>query len=394
VTQDYDNLEILVSDNASEDATREVVESYHDPRIRYINPMRRLEMSEHWEFALGHVSDGYVGIIGDDDAMLPRSVEAIAELVSASNLPLVWPIQQYFWPSYPDPALANSLILPLRQAQRVEEIRSSDIVRRVLERPENYPALPSPYFGVVPVDAFARVRASSGTVFHSITPDIYSGFAVAAVCDRVIRSDLAYSLAGQSSHSNGASQLSGRDKDDANSPVAKFNRENTRRFHDALVFAPTIPVLVAEAALQARDHAGLQVQVDLKHVIRSAVRGSQYVLNPGIREPTESALLEIAEMNGLVPEFKKELRAAHRWALLRLAKEAFVGLALRQPLIVCDPATVRNAYDAAVFVDLERPRYARGFSGLARRFQARMDKVRRASRTLSGRFNTRPSRKQ
>ena len=37
VGQDYDNLEIIVSDNFSTDNTREVVESFDDPRIRYIN---------------------------------------------------------------------------------------------------------------------------------------------------------------------------------------------------------------------------------------------------------------------------------------------------------------------------------------------------------------------
>ena len=31
VIQDYDNLEILISDNLSQDHTREVVESYKDP---------------------------------------------------------------------------------------------------------------------------------------------------------------------------------------------------------------------------------------------------------------------------------------------------------------------------------------------------------------------------
>ncbi len=62
VTQDCDDLEILVSDNASVDETREVVASYDDPRIRYVNPGTRLGMSEHWEFALSHVQEGYVSL--------------------------------------------------------------------------------------------------------------------------------------------------------------------------------------------------------------------------------------------------------------------------------------------------------------------------------------------
>jgi len=61
VAQDYENLEIIVSDNHSSDNTWEVVESFGDKRIRYINTGRRLSMSSNWEYALSSVSEGYVG---------------------------------------------------------------------------------------------------------------------------------------------------------------------------------------------------------------------------------------------------------------------------------------------------------------------------------------------
>ena len=61
VTQDYDNLEILISDNFSQDRTREVVESFNDKRIRYINTGKRLSMTDNFEFALSHVKpEGYI----------------------------------------------------------------------------------------------------------------------------------------------------------------------------------------------------------------------------------------------------------------------------------------------------------------------------------------------
>ncbi|MGZ8158598.1 MAG: glycosyltransferase family 2 protein, partial [Methylobacter sp.] len=40
--QTYENFEIIVSDNCSGDNTKEIVDGLHDPRIRYINPGRRL----------------------------------------------------------------------------------------------------------------------------------------------------------------------------------------------------------------------------------------------------------------------------------------------------------------------------------------------------------------
>src|SRR5689334_6056819 len=101
VTQDCDDLEILVSDNASTDATREVVDSYDDPRIRYVNPGRRLGMSEHWEFALSHVEDGFVSFLGDDDGMMPSAAAEILDVLAAEPAEaLVWPLTAYYWPGY------------------------------------------------------------------------------------------------------------------------------------------------------------------------------------------------------------------------------------------------------------------------------------------------------
>jgi hypothetical protein len=48
VGQDYADLEILVSDNASEDETQDDVASFRDPRIRSIRTPRRLSMSRNW----------------------------------------------------------------------------------------------------------------------------------------------------------------------------------------------------------------------------------------------------------------------------------------------------------------------------------------------------------
>lgn len=52
LAQDYGDLHVLVSDNASTDGTRDIVHGSDDPRIRYVNTGKRLSMSRNWEFAL------------------------------------------------------------------------------------------------------------------------------------------------------------------------------------------------------------------------------------------------------------------------------------------------------------------------------------------------------
>src|SRR5215211_1243160 len=82
IEQDYDNYQVIVSDNFSNDETSSVVASFKSNKIRYINPGRKLSMSHHWEFALQHVDTGFVTVLGDDDGMLPGGLRRIANLLS------------------------------------------------------------------------------------------------------------------------------------------------------------------------------------------------------------------------------------------------------------------------------------------------------------------------
>ena len=84
--QPYPHLEIIVSDNDSADATRDVVRANGDPRIRYINTGRRLSMSGNWEFALAHVTEGWVTFLGDDDGLVPNCFERVNEIVDRTGV--------------------------------------------------------------------------------------------------------------------------------------------------------------------------------------------------------------------------------------------------------------------------------------------------------------------
>jgi len=47
-SQDYGNLEVIVSDNYSCDDTEDVVRSTNDARVKYINTGKRVSMSHNW----------------------------------------------------------------------------------------------------------------------------------------------------------------------------------------------------------------------------------------------------------------------------------------------------------------------------------------------------------
>lgn len=72
--QDFDDYEILVSDNSDPAAAAQVAEIVAvaaSSRIRYLPPERPLAMSANWERGLSQVRGEYVTVLGDDDGLMP-----------------------------------------------------------------------------------------------------------------------------------------------------------------------------------------------------------------------------------------------------------------------------------------------------------------------------------
>lgn len=69
--QRHDDLEIIVVDDASPDNTREVVESWPDPRVRYVRNEKNLGVPGNLERALNLATGEYVGIYEDQDLFHP-----------------------------------------------------------------------------------------------------------------------------------------------------------------------------------------------------------------------------------------------------------------------------------------------------------------------------------
>jgi glycosyltransferase involved in cell wall biosynthesis len=353
VTQDYDNFRIIVSDNNSRDDTKEITYSFNDPRVEYISTGERVSMSENFEFALSHTDGGFVGFIGDDDGLLPNALHRLQQNVDMEHVrAIVWPLQNYYWPEFFEPQLANTLSMSLHQPADVRKVSSRAMLKAVgrFRTPYNY--LPSPYFGFVHQNVLSAVTARSGRFFNSINPDVYSGVAVASVIDAYHISSKSYSLSGQSQHSNGASHVTGQGKDDPDSESSRFSQENTIPFHSEIVFAPSIPILVGEAYLQARDHVGLEPNMfDVSMVIKEAVQEQNFLFNEDIQESVIFAVRRIAKLHDLEPLAEREIKRASSHRYLRLSQEALRLIIKQNPIFDCAPYGVANIYDASLVHD-------------------------------------------
>ena len=271
VNQNYANLEIIVSDNYSCDKTEDVVDSFQDPRIRYINTGKRVSMSENWEFALTYVSGDYVTYLGDDDGFIPESVDEINKIIEENdNIEAVsWAKADYMWPNHIDENKRNLITIPLNNILKICESRNALI--NTIESKSRYITLPCLYNSFIRFDIIKNIVSHSGRFFNSMNPDIYSGIAIASMSNQYYYSSKPYTIAGQSHHSTGESSLS---PDKRSTSFQTFLTENNIPFHEKLIMAPSIIIYEAESLLQAREHipsANLP-SIDFKHVIKQALK--------------------------------------------------------------------------------------------------------------------------
>lgn len=197
-----DDIEILVSENHSQDNTKAVLASYSDHRLRVISPDSPLPMHENWEFLLAESSGEWVYFLGDDDAMMAHAVEHLRKVVN--NYPrveaIVSPRAYYFWDGVQDQYGDTCLSVNFSAKEVWRD--SKKMLAKCIDGDIDYLSLPQCYSG-----GFQRrtlinriKRSQSGIYFKSVTPDAYSALAAVIHTFRYLEIGVPLAWVGSSPH--------------------------------------------------------------------------------------------------------------------------------------------------------------------------------------------------
>jgi glycosyltransferase involved in cell wall biosynthesis len=249
LNQTYKNYEIIVSDNYSQDNTKEVVGFFNDSRIKYINTGIRLSMSQNFDFALSHVIEGYLMFIGDDDAILPNSLEYVNDIINITKCEAVASYNSFY--TWPDTQNSNKLFWGHKKGFEIRNSKSW--IDKFFEFEMIYTFdLPSVYCGFVKKSILENLTKEN-IFFKSSTPDAYSAIAVAFATESYAYSHTPFVIHGASSRSNGGSYL-GKGKNQEGIEAKLFFKENSIPFHRKVIMTKSFRICAAEAYLQFSDN--------------------------------------------------------------------------------------------------------------------------------------------
>lgn len=285
VEQDYSDCEIIVSDNYSQDNTKQIVDTFADSRLQYINTGSRVGMSENWEFALQHARGTYITYIGDDDGFIPGALSGAMAILDESNSnALVWDKAEYCWPDYIDENMRNWFSLKSKQ-HSIRRLKGKNKLCQVIKFTDAYNRLPCLYNGIIRKSLLNEIKEKSinGVFFNSISPDVYSGIVLSMVVKEYLHTDFPFSVNGASRHSNGTSfarQIAaGRD-----SPYTKFSAENTRIYDSRIEMGPSPLICVMGEYMLAKQFLPSLAlsEPSWRHYVNSLVRSARSSFLPSL----------------------------------------------------------------------------------------------------------------
>lgn len=85
--QDYDDWEVIVSDNCSEEDICGYVSGLGESRVKCVRRSAFVPVTDNWNNALNHSSGDYVIMLGDDDGLLQGYFKSMARLISTYGYP-------------------------------------------------------------------------------------------------------------------------------------------------------------------------------------------------------------------------------------------------------------------------------------------------------------------
>jgi glycosyltransferase involved in cell wall biosynthesis len=352
--QDYENLEIIVSDDGSSDNTKEVVldAAQKDKRIRFVTP-GSVGMRDNFEFALDQVKPGYVIALGGDDGILPYGISQMWGALEETGMDILTWAPPIF--AYPGLRSGKGQIVLYRPGKS-KVVRSSEYLARQVSDLHYLGDLESPMFyikGVVATRLVKQVRSrtTDGRFYACPTPDGFSGVVLAGEVEQYAFSGMPLTISGASPTSQGAAYMSGgnESKKLSDSFYRAISDVPMHRDLASQPYSPLISLMTADYLLTAKDLPGWPGQVpaiDYENLLLKGLRELANGLYAADRVNRELGILHrIAQYHGLETFFRQKVKEMRR----RRSRKFFVGngISPSQVLLDCDMFQIHNIFDAA-----------------------------------------------
>jgi glycosyltransferase involved in cell wall biosynthesis len=87
LSQTYSNLQVIASDNASDDGTTNFLASIRDPRFKFVTQKTNVGMLRNWNACLEHAQSDFFLLLSDDDYLDKSAIEKLVNAFMGAQQP-------------------------------------------------------------------------------------------------------------------------------------------------------------------------------------------------------------------------------------------------------------------------------------------------------------------
>ncbi len=208
LNQDFDDFEVIVSDNFSDDETQTIIGAYqNDIRLTTVRTEEVLSMNKHWEFATQKTNGRYVLLLTDRSVLKRHALRTIHDAIQASKHEIL--ACSWRWSLFDDNAQLEFADNPVVQRNSILELTSCEVAQNFANGRTvfNY-ELPRALNSCYRADLAKNIRSKHGAMFVPISPDYTSAFYVLAYAEYILFIDSALFISQGLKQSTGGSTVS------------------------------------------------------------------------------------------------------------------------------------------------------------------------------------------
>lgn len=222
INQEFDDYEILISDNNSIDSTGEVARSFanQSDKVRHLSTGRDLSMLDHFEFIVSKARGKYFISLCDDDGFAPNTLSYLHDLLT--HFPtdvLTWRYAGYGHPDIPAGDDSRCTLTVTHTSGNLFQVSSRPMMEALCRFDIMvYGIVPKIINSAISIEKINKCREKTGRFFVPPYPDFSTACQLLSTDDSYLFIDLPMYIAGESKLSNTGLRFNRKPKtDDYNS---------------------------------------------------------------------------------------------------------------------------------------------------------------------------------
>lgn len=232
LNQEFDDYEVIVSDNSTNDETKKVVLNFDSKKLKYYRTPYPVNMCRSWEFALSKAKGKWILFLGDDDLFTSKTLKIYFNIIKSGiiderKLKVVasrWAVLSQ-----------KSDLYKIEFLENEEKIKIVDAREQLKKLSHVFGIEILPHSSCIRKDFYDFIRKKYGNVFFKWAPDLTSGFIalyeLALPNEKYIKIEFPVWIAGASKESYGYGARSNPEK------VREFLSQ-FEEFDGKLLFSP------------------------------------------------------------------------------------------------------------------------------------------------------------